>query len=179
MSTTPFLASRNCMDLIKKISIKTSRTSRNPPLYTNMLVKEMNVTGLSLNGRQHSNLFIHKLNQALRYAQLVCPSKYKEAVDKYVTPAKTMTRKVKFNQHHNDNISIDSDNSTHPRKRGKQKDINTDYMSRYYNFFLGLEVNVNNRGDLQWMQWDHMHLLCTKLKGKCKYISELQGLRTK
>ena len=144
-----------------------------------MLVEEMNVTGSSPNGRQHSNLFIDKLNQALRYVQLVCPSKYEEAVDKYVTPAKTVTRKVKFSQHHDDNITIDSDNSKHPRKCGKQEDINTDYLSRYYKFILGSEVNVNDRSDLQWMQRDHMHLLFMKLKGKCKYISELQGLRTK
>jgi len=109
----------------------------------------------------------------------VCPFKYKEAVEKYVTPAKTVTHKVKFSQHDDDNLSIDSDAFMHPRKRGKQEDINTDYMSRYYKFILGSEVNKNDRGPLQWMQRDHMHSLFTKLKGKCKYISELQGLRTK
>ena len=107
-----------------------------PPFYTNMMVKEMNVTGSSPNGRQHSNLFINKLNQ--------CPSKYEEAVDKYVTPAKTVIRKVKFSQQHNDNISIDADNSTHPRKRGKQEDRNTDYMGRYYKCILRSEVNEND-----------------------------------
>ena len=69
-----------------------------PPFYTNMTVEEINVTSLSPNGRQHSNLFIDKLNQLLRYAQLVYPFKYEEAVDKYVTPAKIVTRKVKFSQ---------------------------------------------------------------------------------
>ena len=102
-----------------------------------MLVKKMNVTGLPLIGRQYSNLFIDILNQVLRYAQLVCSSKYEEAVDQYVTPTKKVTRKVKFSQHYDDDVSIDSDDSTHPRKHGKQEDTNTDYMSRYYRFILG------------------------------------------
>ena len=52
-------------------------------------------------------------------------------------------------------------------------------MSRYYKFILGSEVNENDRGLLQWMHWEHMHSLFTKLRGTGKYISELQGLRTK
>ena len=102
------------------------KLAEKPYVYTNMLVKEMNVTGLSPNGRQHSNLFI------------VCPTKYKEATDQYVTSAKKVTRKVKFSHLHDDNLSIDSDNSTHTRKRGKQEDMNMDYMSRYYKFVLEL-----------------------------------------
>ena len=155
---------------LKKLAAK-------PPFYTSMMVEEMNVTGLSPNGRQHSNLFIDKFNQSLRYAQLVCASKYEEAVDKYVIPAKMVTRKFKFSQQHDDNISIDSDNFLHPRKRGKQEDRNTDYIGRYYKFIFRSEVNKNDQGSLQWVQRDHMHSLFTKLRSNCKYISELQGLQ--
>ena len=119
-----------------------------PPFYTNMMVEEMNCTSLSVNGLHHSNLFINKLNQALRYAQLVFPSKYEEAVDKYITPAKTVARKVKFCQEHDNDISIDSDNSTSPRKRCKKEDSNIDYMGRYYKFILGSEVNEKDPGPL-------------------------------
>ena len=150
-----------------------------PPFYPNMMVEEMNCTSSSPNGLLHSNLFIDKLNQALRYARIGCPSKYEEAVDKYVTPAKKVTRKVKFCQQHDDDVFIDSDDYTPPRKRGKKEDSDTDYMGRYYKFILGLDVNENDRGPLQWIQRDHMHSLFTKLRGNCKYISELQGLQVK
>ena len=143
-----------------------------------MLVEEKNCTSLSLNGLRHSNLFIDKLNQSIRYARIMCPSKYEEAVDKYVTPTKSVTRKA-AHQHHHDNVSVDSDDSTSSRKRGKKEDINTDYRGRYYQFFLGSEVNENDRRHLQWIQRDHIHSLFTKLKDTCKYISEFQGLRTK
>ena len=46
-----------------------------PPFFTNMLVEEKNRTSTSPNGLQHSNIFIDKLNQAIRYARIVCPSK--------------------------------------------------------------------------------------------------------
>ena len=36
-----------------------------PHVYNNMMVKEMNVTGLSPNGRHHSILFVNKLHRAL------------------------------------------------------------------------------------------------------------------
>ena len=108
----------------------------------------------------------------------MCLSKYKEAVDKYITPAKTVTHKA-ARQHHNDDGSVDFDDSTPPRKRGKKEDINTDYIGRYYQFLLGSEVNKNDRGPLQRIQQDHMHSLFTKLRGTCKYISECQGLWTK
>ena len=143
--------------------------------YTNMLVKEKNYTSSSLNVLPHCDLFMEKLNQSIRYARIMCPSKYEEAVDKYVTPAKTVTRKA-ARQHHNDNISVDSDDSTSFRKCGKKEDINTDYMGRYYQFLLGSEVNENDRGPLQLIQGDHMHSLFTKLRGTCKYISKFQGL---
>ena len=119
-----------------------------------------------------------KLNQLIRYTRIMCPSKYKEAEDKYVTPAKTITHKA-VRQHHDNDVSVDSDDSTPPRKRGKKEDIDTTYMGRYYQFFLGSEVNENDRDPLQWIQRDHMHTLFTKLRGTCKYISEFQGLRTK
>ena len=153
------------------------KTAAEPHVYNNMMVEEMSVTGSSLNGRHHNILFIDKLNRALRYAQVVCPTKYDEALDQYVTPAKKTTRKVKFAQLQDDNISIDSDDSTHTRKRGKQED--TTYTTQFYTFVLGIQVNVNDKGDLLWMKRDTMHSLFTKLQGKCKYISELQGMRTK
>ena len=109
-----------------------------------MMVEEMNCTSLSPNGLHHSNVFNDKLSQSLRYAQLVCPSKYEEAVDKYITPAKTVTHKVKFCQQNNDDISIDSDNYTPPRNRGKKEDSSTDYMGRYYKLILRSEVNKND-----------------------------------
>ena len=112
----------------------------------------MNVKGLSPNGRHHSNLFVDKLNQALSYALLVCPTKYKEAMDQYVTPAKKATRKVKFGQLQDNNISIDSNDSTHTRKRGKQEDMSTTYMTRFYTFVLGIQVNANDQGELLWIK---------------------------
>ena len=42
-----------------------------------------------------------------------------------------------------------------------------------------IQVNANDQGELLWMKRDTMHSLFTKLQGKCKYISELQGMRTK
>ena len=59
-----------------------------------MLNKEMNFTSSSPNDLRHSNYFMDKLNQLIRYARIVCPSKYEGAIDKYVTPVKTATRKV-------------------------------------------------------------------------------------
>ena len=150
-----------------------------PHVYNNMMVEEMNVTGLSPNGRHHSILFVDKLHRALRYAQIVCLTKYEEALDQYITPEKKATRRVKFGQLQDDDISIDSDDSTHTRKRGKQEDMSTTYMTRFYTFVLGLQVNANDQGGLLWMKRDTIHLLFTKLQGKCKYISELQGMRTK
>ena len=142
------------------------------------MVEEKNVTSQSPNGLQQSHLFVDKLNQAIRYAKIVCPSNYAEALSTYVTPVETVMRKVKFKQYHEDNLSVDSDDSTHHRKRGKQEGINKNYMSRFYKFFLGGEVNEHDSGPLQWVQRETMHTLFTKLKGTC-YISELQGLRTK
>ena len=103
-----------------------------PPFYPKMMVEEMNCTSLSPKGLINSNLFIKKLNQLLRYAQAVCLSKYKEVVDKYVTPAKRVTRKVKFCQQHDYDVSVDSDDSTPPRKRGKNVDSKSGYMGRNY-----------------------------------------------
>ena len=73
------------------------------------------------NGRHHSILFVDKLHRVLRYAQIVCPTKYEEALDQYVTQPKKATRKVKFSQLHDNNLSINSDDSTHTRKRGNKR----------------------------------------------------------
>ena len=108
----------------------------------------------------------------------MCPSKYKEAVEKYITPTSTVTRKA-ARQNNNNNNSVDSDDSKPPRKRGNKEDIDTDYMGRYYRFFLGSKVNKNDRGSLQWIQWDNVHPLFTKLRGICKYISKIQGMHAK
>ena len=116
-----------------------------PYVYNNIMVKEMNVTGSSQNGRHHSILFVDKLNWALRYAQIVCPTKYEEALDQYITPAKKVTRKIKIRQLQNDDISVNSDNSTHIRKRGKHEDTSTNYMTRFYTFVLGIQVNENDQ----------------------------------
>ena len=105
------------------------KTAAEPHVYNNMMVKEKNFTGSSLDGGHHNILFVDKFNLALRYAQVVCPTKYNEALDQYVNLAKKATRKVKFAQLQNDNISIDSDNSTHTRKRGKQEDTSMTYMT--------------------------------------------------
>ena len=137
-----------------------------------MLVEEKNYTSMSHNGLQHSNLFIDKLNQAIRYARIMCPSMYEEAMEKDVTPTMTVTRK-KARQNHDDDDSVDSNDSTPPRKRGEKEDINTDFTGQYYRFFLGSEVNANDRDPLQWIQRDNMHPLFTKLKGTCKYISKI------
>ena len=90
-----------------------------------MLVKEKNYTSTSQNGLHHSNLFINKLNQTIRYTQIMCPSKYKGAVEKYVTPTRTVTRKA-ARQNHNDDGSDDSNDSTPPRKCGKKEDVDTE-----------------------------------------------------
>ena len=100
-------------------------------------------------------------------------------MDQYVTPAKKPICKVKFGQLHDDDLFIHSNNSTHTRKQGKQEDMTMNYMSRFYKFVLGLQVNANDQGGLRWMQRDTMHSLFSKLQGKCKYISQLKGMRTK
>ena len=122
------------------------KIAEKPLVYNNMMVEEKNVTGFSPNGRHHNILFVDKLNKALRYAQGVCPSKYDEALDQYVNLAKKATRKVKFAQLQDDNISTDSDDSTHTRKRGKQEDTSMNYMTRFYTFILGIQVNANDQG---------------------------------
>ena len=90
-----------------------------PHVYTNMMVKEKNVTGLSKNGQHHMILFGRKLDEALRYTAHTCPTKYEEVLDQYVNSAKKASRKVKYSQRHDDEMSTNSDNSTHTRKRGK------------------------------------------------------------
>ena len=57
------------------------KLAEKPHVYNNMMVIEKNVTGSSPKGRHHNILFVDKLNQALRYAQVVCPSKYDKALD--------------------------------------------------------------------------------------------------
>ena len=149
-----------------------------PHVYNNMMVKEKNVPGSSPNGRQHKILFVDMLNKAIRYAQVVCPSKYNEALELYVNVAKKSTRKLRFARD-DDNMSTDSDDSTPHRKRGKQEDTSMTYSNRFYTFFLGVQVNATPQGELFWMQRDTMHTLFKKLMGKGANVSELQGIRNK
>ena len=150
-----------------------------PHIYNNMMVEEKNVPGPSLNGRHHLLLFSDKLDQALRYTALMCPTKYEKVLDQYVTPAKKASRKVKFAQLQDDKMSINSDDSTHTRKGGKPEDMSTTYMTRFYTFFFGIQVNANDQGELLWMKRETMHSLFTKLQGKCRYMTKLQGIRAK
>ena len=96
----------------------------------------------------------------------------------YVTPTRTVTRKA-ARRNNDDNDSDYSDDSMPPRKRGKKEDVDANFMGRYYRCFLRSEVNANERGPLQRIQRDNMHPLFTKLKGTCKYITEIQGMRAK
>ena len=115
-----------------------------------MLVEEKNYTSTSQNGLQHSNIFIDRLNQTIRYARILCPSKYKEVVEKYVTLRRNVEHRVVCQ---NDNYEDDNyDDSALQKKRGKKEDVDTDYMERFYRFFLGSEVNANANGRLQWIQ---------------------------
>ena len=107
------------------------KNAAEPHVYNNMMVKENNDPGLSPNGRHHNLLFSDKLDWALRYAAIVCPTKYEEVIDQYVTPAKKASRKVKFSQLQDNDMSINFDDSTHTRKRGKQEDMSTTYMTRF------------------------------------------------
>ena len=68
---------------------------------------------------------------------------------------------------------------TPPRKKGKKEDNDVDYMERFYCFILGLEVNKNDSGPLQWILRDNMHSLFNKLKGSCRFVTEIQGIITK
>ena len=99
-----------------------------------------------------------------------------EVLDQYVNSAKKASRKVKYSQLHDDEMSINSDNSTHTRKQGKPEAMSTTYMTRFYTFFFGIQINVNDQGELLWMKRETMHSLFTKLKGTCKYITELQNI---
>ena len=60
-----------------------------------------------------------------------------------------------------------------------QGDTSMNYMARFYTFILGIQVNANDQGEIFWMKRDTMHSLFTKWQGRCKYISELQGIRNK
>ena len=73
--------------------------------------------------------------------------------------------------------SYDSDNSAPLNKRGKPKEVDTNYMERFYHFFLGKEVNTNKTGLLQWIKKNEMHPLFDKLKGCCWYVTKVQGIR--
>ena len=148
-----------------------------PPYLDNMLVKEKLCTRFSPNGLQHSDNFSATLMRALQYQRLLAPSKYNAAVEKYVTPVMNVERKAPTR--YNDNDDVDSDNSTPPRKRGKKEDSDVDYMERFYCFLLGTEVNANDSGQLQWIQRDNMHPLFNKLKGSCRFVTEVQGIRSK
>ena len=77
-----------------------------------MMVKENNVTGPSKNGQHHLLLFGHRFDRALQYTAITCPIKYEEVLDQYVTSAKKASRKVKYSQLQDDEMSIDSNNST-------------------------------------------------------------------
>ena len=90
------------------------------PFFTNMLVEEKNCTSTSLNGLIHSDLFNDKLNQTIRYARVVFPSKYDEAVEKYVILKMTVTRRA-ARQNHDAYDNNNSDNSAPQKKCGKKR----------------------------------------------------------
>ena len=139
------------------------------------MVEEKNVTGPSKNGQHHMILFRCKLDKALRYTAHTCPTKYEELLDQYVNSVKKASRKVKYSQRHDDEMSTDSDNSTHTRKRGKPEAMSTTYMDQFYTFFFGIPVSTNDQGEVLWMKQETIHALFMKLKGTCRYISELQN----
>ena len=173
-----FYSTKNKFGMEKKhFSKDFKKVADKPHVYNNMLVEEKNVTVSSTNGREHAILFVDMLNKSIRYAQIVCPSKYKEAMDLYVNVAKKPTRKLRFVQlKDDDDMSTDSDDSTPHRKRGKQEDTSMTYSNRFYTFFLGVQVNATPHGDLFWMKRDTMHSLFKKLMGKGANVSELQGI---
>ena len=107
-----------------------------------MLVEEKNCLSISPNGQRHSDNFNDTLTQALRFAKAHTPSKYNEAVEKYVTSRMNVVCRAASRNDNNE----DSDDSWPPKKRGKTEDVDTDYMERFYRFFLGKEVNANNTG---------------------------------
>ena len=150
-----------------------------PHVYNNMMVEKKNIPGPSPNGGHHLLLFSDKLDRALQYTALICPTKYEEVLDQYVTPAKKASHKVKFARLQDNMISIYSDNSTYTRKLGKPEDMSTTYMTRFYTFFFGIQINVNDQGELLWMKRETIHSLFMKLQGKCRYITELQGIQAK
>ena len=76
-------------------------------------------------------------------------------------------------------MSADSNNSTHTRKWGKPEAMSTTYMNRFYTFFFGIPVSTNDQGEVIWMKRETIHALFTKLKGTCRYITELQNFRLK
>ena len=87
-----------------------------------MLVGEKNCLSMSPNGQQHSDNFNNTLTQALRFAKTHAPSKYNEAMEKYLTSRmKVAHRTVRRDE------DEDSDNSLPPKKLGKTEDIDTDY----------------------------------------------------
>mmetsp|Transcript_19389 Transcript_19389/g.21690 ORF Transcript_19389/g.21690 Transcript_19389/m.21690 type:complete len:83 (+) Transcript_19389:364-612(+) len=81
---------------------------------------------MSPNGQRHSNDFSNTLNRALRYARLLTPSKYDDAVEKYVTPGRNVAGRVA--RRNDDYDDDDSDNSTSLKKCGKKEDVDKDYI---------------------------------------------------
>ena len=142
-----------------------------------MLVQEKLYTRSSPNGLQYSDKFSATLMRALPYQRLLVLSKYDTAVEKYVTPVRKVERRAPTRYNNYDDV--DSDDLTPPRKRGKKEDNNVDYMERFYCFILGMKVNENDSGPLQWIQRDKMYTLFNKLKGSCRFVTEVQDIRAK
>ena len=175
-----FFGSKNTYGMEEKYFCKEFRDhAAEPHVKNKMMVEEKNVPGPSKNGQHHLLLFSHKLDRALQYTAITCHTKYKEVLDQYVTSAKKASRKVKYGQLQDDKMSIDSDDSKHTRKRGKPEDMSTTYTTRFYTFFFGIQVSANDQGEVLWMKRETMHSLFTKLKGTCRYITELQGIQAK
>ena len=82
----------------KHFSKDFKKVADKPHVYNNMLGEEKNVTVSSANGREHAMLFVDMLYKSISYAKVVCPDKYEEAMDLYVTVATKPSRKVRFAQ---------------------------------------------------------------------------------
>ena len=77
----------------------------------------------------------------LKFAKTHAPAKCNEAVETYVMSRMKVAHKAARRDK-----DVDSDNSSPPKKRGKTEELDTDYMERFYCFFLGKEVKANKTG---------------------------------
>ena len=92
-----FFGSKNKYGMAEKhFDNKFQKFVKKPYVYTNMMVKEKNVTGPSKNGQHHMILFVCKLDGALQYTAHTCPTKYEEVLNQYVNSAKKASRTVKY-----------------------------------------------------------------------------------